>query len=88
MTNQIVDVNKKVELQADIIELYGVPKDIIIKAISEISPQEELEYFEKIKQNERYFELMKDWVYLNNKNRELNSFEKGIKEECERLLNE
>lgn len=45
MTNQIVNVNKKVELQADI------------------------DHFKEIE-----------------KTRELNSFEKGIKEEIERLL--
>jgi len=44
--NQIVDANKKVELQADI-----------------------------------------DHFKETEKTRELNSFEKGIKEECERLLN-
>ena len=36
----------------------------------------------------RRFELQLDLDYLNSKGRELNSFEKGIKEEIERLLND
>lgn len=42
----------------------------------------------KIGQMEKNLELLRDWKYLNEKDRELNSFEKGIKEECERLLND
>ena len=48
---------------------------------------------EKIKEwgiwyRKRRNELLQDLEYLNSKDRELNNFEQGIKEEIERLLNE
>lgn len=82
MTNQFPDDRKKVELQA------------FLKLVEEIENgnkefiEEQNEWLSKIGQMERNLELLKDLKHFLDisSSRELNSFEKGIKEEIERML--
>ena len=90
MTNQNADDSKKVELQQDL-ELK-IKNDCVKffkdKYYEENAEKNFCEFMKKSEKEIRKFVLQCDLDYLNSKNRPLNSFEQGIKEECERLLNE
>jgi len=70
MTNQNVDVNKKVDY---VINIGFTPEQAerVNKEIEKAKLKADIDYFKE-----------------TEKTRELNSFEKGIKEETERLLNQ
>ena len=75
------------EIRDEFADRYGFPREIFEKEINEINTQEDLEYLKATKEaRETFLQNLKHFA-KTEKTRELNNFEKGIKEEIERLLN-